>query len=34
MGEAAIISSQRYSFEKIMPMWKELFEKLTKTSVS
>lgn len=34
MGEAAIVSSQRYSFDKIMPLWKELFEKLTKTSAS
>ena len=29
MGEAGIKSSQRYSAEKIMPMWKELFESLT-----
>ena len=28
MGEAGIKSSQRYSAEKIMPMWKELFESL------
>lgn len=34
MGEAAIVSSQRFSFDKIMPLWKDLFEKLTKSSVS
>lgn len=34
MGEAAIISSQRYSIDIIMPMWKDLFEKLTKPVVS
>ena len=34
MGEAAVISSQRYSIDKVMPRWKDLFEKLTKSSVS
>jgi len=34
MGEAAVVSSQRFSFDKIMPLWKDLFEKLTKSSVS
>ena len=34
MGEAAIVSSQRYSFDNVMPLWKNLFEKLTKSSVS
>lgn len=29
MGRHAIASSQRFSADKIMPMWKELFEKLT-----
>lgn len=29
MGRHAIVSSQRFSADKIMPMWKELFEKLT-----
>lgn len=29
MGKNAVQSSQRFSAEKIMPMWKELFEKLT-----
>lgn len=31
MGEAAILSSQRYSFDRIMPLWKNLFEKLTQS---
>ena len=30
MGENAILSSQRFSQENIMPMWKELFESLVK----
>lgn len=34
MGEAAIVSSQRYSLDNVMPLWKNLFEKLTKSSVS
>ena len=34
MGGAAVVSSQRFSFDKIMPLWKDLFEKLTKSSVS
>lgn len=34
MGEAAVISSQRYSIDKVMPRWKDLFEKLIKSSVS
>lgn len=29
MGMKAIISSQRFSADKIMPMWKELFEQLS-----
>lgn len=29
MGKRAIASSQRFSEDQIMPMWKELFEKLT-----
>ena len=29
MGKQAIKSAQRYSAEKIMPMWKKLFEELT-----
>lgn len=29
MGRHAIASSQRFSADQIMPMWKELFEKLT-----
>lgn len=28
MGQAGIVSSQRYSAERIMPKWKELFEQL------
>ena len=32
MGRHAIVSSQRFSADKIMPMWKELFEKLTSLS--
>lgn len=32
MGKRAIASSQRFSADKIMPMWKELFEKLTSLS--
>ena len=32
MGKKAIQSSQRYTADKIMPMWKELFEKLTSLS--
>ena len=32
MGKQAIISSQRFSPEKIMPMWKQLFEELTSNS--
>ena len=32
MGKQAIISSQRFSADKIMPMWKELFEKLASLS--
>ncbi len=32
MGKRAIVSSQRFSADKIMPMWKELFEKLTSLS--
>ena len=32
MGKRAIVSSQRFSADKIMPMWKELFEKLTSFS--
>ncbi len=32
MGKRAIVSSQRFSSNKIMPMWKELFEKLTSLS--
>lgn len=28
MGQAAILSSQRFTAEKIIPMWKELFESL------
>lgn len=34
MGEAAVVSSQRYSFDKVMPLWKNIFEKLTKSSLS
>ena len=30
MGQTAILSAQRYSAENIMPMWKELFERLIK----
>lgn len=30
MGQAAITSAQRYSAERIMPMWKKLFESLKK----
>lgn len=33
MGEAAVFSSQRFSFDKVMPLWKDLFEKLAKSSV-
>ncbi len=32
MGQCAIASSHRFSADKIMPMWKELFEKLTSLS--
>jgi glycosyltransferase involved in cell wall biosynthesis len=32
MGMKAIVSSQRFSADIIMPMWKELFEKLTSLS--
>lgn len=32
MGKRAIASSQRFSAERIMPMWKKLFEKLTSLS--
>lgn len=32
MGKRAIVSSQRFSSNKIMPMWKELLEKLTSLS--
>ena len=32
MGMKAIISSQRFSADKIMPMWKKLFEQLTSLS--
>ena len=32
MGKRAIASSQRFSADKIMPMWKELFEKLVSHS--
>ena len=32
MGKHAIESSRRFSADKIMPMWKELFEKLTSLS--
>ena len=32
MGKRAIVSSQRFSADKIMPMWKELLEKLTSLS--
>ena len=32
MGKRAIVSSQRFSSDKIMPMWKELLEKLTSLS--
>jgi len=28
MGQRAIVSSQRFSVDKIMPMWKQLFEEL------
>lgn len=34
MGKAAVVSSQRFSFDKVMPQWKGLFEKLIKSSVS
>ena len=34
MGEAAVASSQRFSFDKVMPQWKGLFEKLIKSSIS
>ena len=34
MGEAAVVSSQRFSFDKVMPQWKDLFEKLIKSSIS
>lgn len=33
MGKAAIVSSQRYSFDRIMPLWKNLFDELLKDSV-
>ena len=32
MGKQAIISSQRFSPEKIMPMWKQLFESIVSHS--
>lgn len=32
MGMKAIVSSQRFSVDEIMPMWKELFERLTSLS--
>jgi len=32
MGNSSMKSSQRFSADKIMPMWKELFEKLTSLS--
>ena len=32
MGHRAIESSQRFSADKIMPMWKKLFEQLTSLS--
>ena len=28
MGQAGIVSSQRYSTERIMPMWKQFFEQM------
>ena len=28
MGQAGIVSSQRYTAERIMPMWKQLFEQV------
>ena len=28
MGQAGMLSSQRYQVERIMPLWKELFENL------
>ena len=31
MGEAAIQSSQRYSCEIVMPIWKDLLERLANT---
>ena len=34
MGQAALVASQRYSCNKVMPLWKNLFEKLTKCSAS
>jgi len=34
MGEAAVVSSQRFSYDYVMPLWKDLFENLTKSSVS
>ena len=34
MGEAAVVSSQRFSYDKVMPQWKGLFEKLIKSSIS
>ena len=30
MGQVAVVSAQRYSADKIMPLWKELFESLVK----
>lgn len=32
MGQAGIASSQRYAAERIMPMWKQLFEQLYKNN--
>ena len=26
MGQQAVLSSQRYTEERVMPLWKELFE--------
>ena len=34
MSEAAVVSSQRFSYDKVMPQWKGLFEKLIKSSIS
>ena len=30
MGQAGVASSRRYTADKIMPLWKQLFEEVSK----